>query len=38
MENVCESILACIIAHVYAKKKKEKRKCKVLLGCNGMYV
>ena len=35
MENVCKSILACIIAHVYTKKNK-KIKCKVFLGCNGM--
>ena len=37
MENVGKSILACIIAHVYNEKHKI-RKCKVLLGCNGMYV
>ena len=37
MENVCKWILACIIAHVCTEKNKI-RKCKVLLGCNGMYV
>ena len=26
MENVCKSILACIIAHVYTEKKKKKKK------------
>ena len=34
MENVCKSILACVVVYVYVLKKK----CNLLLVCDGIYV